>query len=170
MTWDDWGGFYDHILPYRCGPCPNGSCQGYPDFSGQYYVYGFRVPLLVVSAYNVHGTGSFKGYISGTPSQGGEVKPYIHDFGSILNFIEYIFGSGGASLGEIDYRYPSHYADYWAPDSKYQDTNRLYSLSDFFDFSQNPTQPVWITPINCPISCFLNFTGPPSLPDLEDGN
>lgn len=170
VTWDDWGGFYDHVLPLNCSAGPNGSCGGYPDQSGQYYVYGFRVPLLVVSAYNVHGTGSFKGYISGTPSQGGEVAPYIHDFGSILNFIEYIFGSGTHSLGEIDSQYGYHYADYWAPDSHYQDSQSPYSLSDFFNFGQTPTQPISITPINYPASYFLNFTGPSLAPDTENAD
>lgn len=155
-----------------------GSCAGYPDplqQVGQYYVYGFRVPLLVVSAYNVHGTGSFKGYISGALPAQGETPPHIHDFGSILNFVEYIFGSGGNSLPEIDAQNSYHYADFWAPDywGNLQYCSRQvcpYALSDFFNFTQPPTPPIWITPINCPASCFLNFTGPPSLPDLEDGD
>jgi phospholipase C len=48
ITWDDWGGWYDHILPWRCQPGPNGSCLGYPggpDRGGSEYVYGFRVPF-----------------------------------------------------------------------------------------------------------------------------
>src|ERR1700674_414651 len=170
VTWDDWGGFYDHVLPLNCPPGPNGACTGYPDFSGKYYVYGFRVPLLVVSAYNVPGTGSFKGYISGAlpPYGSGEVAPYIHDFGSILNFIEYIFGSGTHSLGEIDSQYGYHYADFWAPDAPNQDRQSPYSLADFFNFGQTPTQPISITPINYPASYFLNFTGPSLAPDNEN--
>jgi phospholipase C len=66
VTWDDWGGWFDHVLPWRCDN--SGTCLGYPvspPSNGGQNVYGFRVPLLVVSAYNVHGTGSFPGYISG---------------------------------------------------------------------------------------------------------
>jgi phospholipase C len=49
VTWDDWGGFYDHVLPWRCDS--SGTCLGYPSpNSGSQYVYGFRVPLLVISA------------------------------------------------------------------------------------------------------------------------
>src|ERR1700731_917475 len=51
VTWDDWGGWYDHVLPWRCNNV--GVCSGYPgslDGGGSEYVYGFRVPLLVVSA------------------------------------------------------------------------------------------------------------------------
>ncbi len=64
VVWDDWGGWYDHVLPWRCDG--SGKCTGYPNNGGgQQYVYGFRVPMLVVSAYNNHGTGSFTGYVSG---------------------------------------------------------------------------------------------------------
>lgn len=92
--------------------------------------------------------------------------PHIHDFGSILNFVEYIFGSGGNSLPEIDAQNSYHYADFWAPDywGNLQYCSRQvcpYALSVFFNFTQPPTPPIWITPINCPASCFLNFTGPP---------
>jgi phospholipase C len=64
ITWDDWGGWYDHVPPYRIG-----QSNGW----GVSYVYGFRVPLLVVSAYT-------------PPSY---VDNSNHDFGSILRFIEY---------------------------------------------------------------------------------
>jgi phospholipase C len=39
LTWDDWGGFYDHVRP------------PYVDHQG----YGFRVPGLVISPYAKHG-------------------------------------------------------------------------------------------------------------------
>jgi len=138
VVWDDWGGWYDHILPWNCQAGPNGRCQGYPNNTGNWYVYGFRVPLLAVSAYNYRPSGS-SGYISGAlpPYGPGEVVPYVHDFGSILNFTEYVFG-----LGEVD-PYGYHYADYWAPDA-YTSGNCgplvcPYGLSDFFDFNQSPT-------------------------------
>jgi len=62
ITWDDWGGFYDHVAP----PTP---------FVNSYEL-GFRVPLLVVSPY------AKPAYISHT----------THDFGSVLKFIEVNFG------------------------------------------------------------------------------
>ncbi|HXM63138.1 MAG TPA: alkaline phosphatase family protein [Terriglobales bacterium] len=150
VTWDDWGGWYDHVLPWNCKPGPGGTCQGYSNNTGSQYVYGFRVPLLVVSAY------AKKGYISGAlpPYGPGKVVPYVHDFGSILNFIEYAFGKNGvplsfpgaAGLG-ISPTYP--YADYLAPDAPFSDHNAtLYSLSDFFDFSQKAREfhPLAIAP------------------------
>jgi phospholipase C len=66
LTWDDWGGWYDHVAPTIVN---DGSSWG----SG--YVYGFRVPLIVISPY------AKPAYIS-------HVK---HDFGSILKFIESTF-------------------------------------------------------------------------------
>jgi phospholipase C len=49
VVWDDWGGFYDDIEPWNCDA--TGFCSGYPNTTAREYVYGFRVPLLVVGAY-----------------------------------------------------------------------------------------------------------------------
>ncbi len=67
VTWDDWGGWYDHVPPPKV--INDGRSWG----SG--YVYGFRVPLIVISPY------AKPAYIS----------HMNHDFGSILNFIEQVF-------------------------------------------------------------------------------
>jgi phospholipase C len=154
ITWDDWGGFYDHVLPWNCTAGPNGKCSGYPNTTGQQYVYGFRVPLLVVSAYTA------KGYISGAlpPYGQGEVQPYIHDFGSILNFIEYALGQNGNSLGTIgDPLYP--YADFFAPDAPNapgcSPVLCPYSLSDFFNFQNQRTFTPFTQGIKYATDCFL---------------
>ena len=70
ITWDDWGGFYDHVQI----PQP---------FRNQYEL-GFRVPLLFVSAYTP------AGFVS-CPVPVGDCK-HLMDFGSILQFIEVVFG------------------------------------------------------------------------------
>ena len=76
ITWDDWGGWYDHVAPPQVlANCDQWGCG---------YVYGFRVPLIVVSPY------ALAAHISHTP----------HDFGSILRFIEETFGL--PSLGYAD--------------------------------------------------------------------
>jgi phospholipase C len=76
IVWDDWGGWYDHEPP---------SLQQQPQND---YEYGFRVPLLVVSAY--------------TP------PAYIdngrYDFGSIIRFIEQNFGLQEGILNFADAR------------------------------------------------------------------
>jgi phospholipase C len=92
ITWDDWGGWYDHVAP----PSSKGRPFGY-------YELGFRVPLLVVSPYTP------EGYVSSKD----------HDFGSILRFVETVFG-----LGRIP---PGDFADARADD-----------LGDFFDFKTRP--------------------------------
>jgi hypothetical protein len=114
------------------------------------------VPLLVVGAYVKQVTPQ-GGYISGAcpggNCQGHEKPPYVHDFGSVLNFIEAVFG-----LGEISPQY--HYADYLAPDAPNSPgctpTLCPYGLFDFFNFSQGPRKPVWIQGYQYNTSCFLN--------------
>jgi len=76
VTWDDWGGWYDHVAP----PIVTlGSHQW-----GAGYAYGFRVPLMIVSAY-------------AKPSY---VSHVTHDFGSIVKLIEEVFQL--PSLGYAD--------------------------------------------------------------------
>ena len=76
ITWDDWGGWYDHVPPPRI--LNDGTSWG----SG--YVYGFRVPLIVVSPY----------------AKAGYISHVNHDFGSILNLVEKTFSL--PSLGYAD--------------------------------------------------------------------
>jgi phospholipase C len=75
ITWDDWGGWYDHVAPKVIN---DGVSWG----SG--YVYGFRVPLIVVSPY----------------AKAKYISHATHDFGSILKYIETTFGLN--SLGYAD--------------------------------------------------------------------
>ena len=72
IVWDDWGGWYDHEPPTILAQ-PEGD-----------YQYGFRVPLVVVSAY--------------TPE--GYINNMRHDFGSILRFVEFNFG---LPIGGLDF-------------------------------------------------------------------
>lgn len=85
ILWDDWGGWSDHVPPPQIG-----QNNGW----GKSYVYGFRVPLIVVSAF--------------TP--GGYVSNVNHDFGSVLKFVETNFG-----LGLVG---PGIWADSYADDLK----------------------------------------------------
>ena len=76
VTWDDWGGWYDHVPPPQV--ISDGNSWG----SG--YVYGFRVPLIVISPY----------------AKAKYISHVNHDFGSILRFVEDNFGL--SSLGYAD--------------------------------------------------------------------
>jgi phospholipase C len=76
LTWDDWGGWYDHVPPPQVlVNCAQWGCG---------YVYGFRVPMIVISPY------AKPAYISHVN----------HDFGSILKFVETNFNL--PSLGYAD--------------------------------------------------------------------
>jgi hypothetical protein len=140
VTWDDWGGWYDHVPPF--------SASGYlgGGGNGRQYVYGFRVPLLVVSAYSP---------VAGHP---GFVSSHTHDFGSILAFIEHVFG-----LPEVDHQYGYPYADHFAPELG---EGLPYALADFFNFSQQARQ---FHPIPAPAGAqhFLNDSSPPEDPDND---
>ena len=76
IVWDDWGGWYDHVAP-PLRPQPQND-----------YEWGFRVPLLVVSAY--------------TPA--GYIDNNQYDFGSVLRFIEQNFGLQEGVLNFADAR------------------------------------------------------------------
>ena len=75
ITWDDWGGWYDHVPPTVVNDRVSW---------GSGYVYGFRVPLIVVSPY----------------AKSAYISHVTHDFGSILRFIETTFHL--SSLGYAD--------------------------------------------------------------------
>ncbi|HTR23369.1 MAG TPA: alkaline phosphatase family protein [Terriglobales bacterium] len=84
ITWDDWGGWYDHVRPvFQTGANQND------------YQLGFRVPLVVVSAY-------------AKPSY---VSNQQYDFGSIVKAIEGIFGLG--TLGFADTRATNDLHDFF---------------------------------------------------------
>ncbi len=162
ILWDDWGGFYDDVNPITS---IGGGNTGYVGGAGngKQYVYGFRVPLLVVSPYAKHS------YISGPPSNPTCPNFYCHDFGSTLNFIEYAFGTSGNSLGTIGPpQWP--YADSFVRDTSAAPNN--YSLYDFFDWKQHPRTFVPITGAKYSTACFLDpatcFPGfVPEAPDSD---
>jgi phospholipase C len=76
VVWDDWGGEFDHVPP--------------PQLDGQ--GLGFRVPMLLVSAYARETSSSQPGYVSHTQ----------YEFGSILKLIEQNWDLG--NLGRTDVR------------------------------------------------------------------
>ena len=106
ITWDDWGGWSDHERPPLLSnlPCTSSNCPGD-------YGHGFRVPLLVVSAYTP------AGYIDNTP----------HDFGSILRMIEGVNNLQEGVLGFADLQATT-------------DLHEFFSLSTPREFSTVPAQ------------------------------
>jgi phospholipase C len=86
VTWDDWGGWYDHERPLF-EPYPHGG-----------YEIGFRVPLIVVSAY--------------TPA--GFIGNKVEAFGSVVRFIEQNFGIMEGALTFTDARGRSDLTDFFS--------------------------------------------------------
>jgi phospholipase C len=85
VTWDDWGGWYDHEPPtFLAG------AQGD-------YQYGFRVPFVVVSAY--------------TPAA--YVDNNRMDFGTILRFLENNFGIAEGALDFADARATGNLSEFF---------------------------------------------------------
>jgi Phosphoesterase family len=161
IVWDDWGGFYDHVKPYKVLQGQNNGTQQNPIWScpsppatnnwGCGYTYGFRVPFLVVSEYTGAST-SGGGYISGSctpPNCPNTTAKYQHDFGSILAFTEYNF-----NLPKIA---PPLYADNNTIDS----FNGNVPLSDFFSLytgSGSTGRSFFQIPVtNFPGSFFANY-------------
>lgn len=106
LTWDDWGGWADHELPHIASslPCKSTDCPG--DFLG-----GFRVPLLVISAYTSPGL----------------ISNQIYDFGSILRFIEGVNHLPEGMLGFADKR-------------SYTDLSAFFTLSQPRSYQAIPAQ------------------------------
>lgn len=105
VTWDDWGGQYDHVPP--------------PQLDGQ--GLGMRVPLLIASAYAREQYPGQPGYVSHTQ----------YEFGSILKFVEENWGLG--SLGTTDVRANSliDSFDFTQPPRTFTPIGTKYSIQYF---------------------------------------
>jgi phospholipase C len=86
ITWDDWGGWYDHEPP-MIEAAPQGG-----------YQMGFRVPLIVVSAY--------------TPAE--TISNLHEDFGSVIRFVEGNFGITEGALTFADMRGTGDLTEFFA--------------------------------------------------------
>jgi phospholipase C len=106
VTWDDWGGWYDHVPP---------KIEAYPQGG---YQLGFRVPLIVVSAYTP------VGFISNTPE----------DFGSVIRFVERNFGIVEGALTFADLRGTGDLTEFFSlrnPPRKFQPIKAPLSAKHF---------------------------------------
>lgn len=141
ILWDDWGGFYDHVPPPKVYRGTDNVCtsRDAPNGWGCGYVYGFRVPLLVVSEYTP------AEYVSGAlPSPGAQY--FQHDFGSILAFTEKNFTNQGYNLPPIA---PTGftYSDQNTLDAVYINNQKVVPLWDFF-LASKPRPFTYINPLS----------------------
>jgi phospholipase C len=86
IAWDDWGGWYDHEPPTFLAS-PQGG-----------YQYGFRVPMIVVSAF----------------TRAGLINNNRHDFGSIIRFVEQNFGIPEGALTFADSRAKTDFTGFFS--------------------------------------------------------
>ena len=174
VTWDDWGGFYDHVPPpaviYGTGMAMDFTCDQSVDDNnylftymwGCGYVYGFRVPLLVASAATK--AGYVSGSIAGLNSVTYPPPPqYTHDFGSILNFVENNFatlnqGLGPIANGVLVNNQPVTYADQNSIDYNWcqQQVPTCVPLADFFQWNNQTFHTILVPTAydSCEFQCY----------------
>ncbi len=83
ITFDEHGGFYDHVSPAKAVPSGDDSTYADPAHPFAWDRLGVRVPGLVISAYTQAGT-----LINRDPQN----NPYVFDHTSVLATVEKIFG------------------------------------------------------------------------------
>ena len=116
ITWDDWGGWYDHVAPKVIH---DGVSWG----SG--YAYGFRVPLIIISPY----------------AKASYISHATHDFGSVLRFVETTFRL--PSLGYAD-SVADDFADCFSLTQRplsFQTLTAAFDAAHFINDKRKPTDP-----------------------------
>jgi phospholipase C len=75
VTWDDWGGWYDHVDPRLNDKWTGGGPKTGPSYTNTQFSYGMRVGCLVISPYSKRG-----------------ISPTFHSHVSLVKFCEVTFG------------------------------------------------------------------------------
>ncbi len=120
LSWDDWGGFYDHVDPPNVFPS---GIKGLP-VEG----FGLRVPAMMISAW----------------AKSGLIDHQVYSFESYIRFMEDLFAGGArldpAALGNPDNRVVIRDE---VTQVTYLDgtTAPIGDLMSEFDFSQTPLPP-----------------------------
>jgi len=80
ITWDDWGGWYDHVVPSIVETWSHTKSQrapdAHPEFDGQPFRYGSRVPCLALSPY----------------AKAGHISKQLNSHVSLVKFCQGVFG------------------------------------------------------------------------------
>jgi phospholipase C len=172
VTWDDWGGFYDHVPPPSVARGTLTSCTSHNSNGwGCGYTYGFRVPLLVVSPFTKAGTvsGPLVPAVAFPPKYPPPAQ-WIHDFGSILAFTEQNFYPAGTQIAPAGYTY--------ADSNSFDVTFNGQTVVPLWEFFNNGSMRTF-TPISAPYNAsffenYYNTDGPdgmrhfPQGPDKDD--
>jgi phospholipase C len=134
IAWDDWGGFYDHVVP----PNVDGNNTQQP-IQG----YGLRVPGILISAY----------------AKAGTIDHHLLSFDAYATFIEDLF-LDGARLNPVALGNPDHRPDIRDALTQVRfpngTTEPIGRLMDEFDFKQKPLPPLVLSthiPTGITIDC-----------------
>jgi len=140
IAWDDWGGFYDHVVP------PNVDTN---DTATPIEGFGLRVPGLMISAY----------------AKAGTVDHALYGFDSYATFVENLFLNGTrlnpAALGNPDSR-PDIRDALTSVTFPNGSTAPIGNLLDEFDFNQTPLPPLVLSahiPTGITADCDVNIKG-----------
>jgi phospholipase C len=116
ITWDEWGGLYDHVAP----PNVDTNNSAYPEQG-----YGLRVPGLMISAW----------------ARAGLIDHSLHSFDSYARFVENLF-AGSARLDPNQLGNPDNRPDIRDKITKVTfvdgHTENVGDLLEDFDFRQKP--------------------------------
>jgi hypothetical protein len=123
VTWDDWGGWYDHMkwvesmynpYPNLGGPAPNPADPN---------EWGARVPLIMISPYVIS-----TGFVDHGPAGGTFANPVPRSQSAILNLVEYLLGVGTLSADDLanQHFYQNHYV--------IDDMSEMLSFKGFMPF------------------------------------
>lgn len=117
IAWDDWGAWYDHVPPPQVlVNCAQWGCG---------YVYGFRVPIIIVS-----------------PKVKTQYISHVnHDFGSILKYIEQTYGLPSLGYADAPADDFSDCFDSTQPATKFRNINAPLGAEFFLNDKRTPTDP-----------------------------
>jgi phospholipase C len=117
VTWDDWGGWYDHVPPPKV--IRDGTSWG----SG--YLYGFRVPLLLVSPY----------------AKPAHISHTVYDFGTPLRLVEETFNLPSMGFADAHTNDLSDSFDYSQNPIQFKNINAPFGADYFLNDKTEATDP-----------------------------